>query len=131
MPSNATKCLMDLGSTFKIVRPNEVGHLWVVISRGDSEGSVVTVNLTSRRHGCDETCVVQVGEHPFIHHETVVAYVYAKLVPRDMQEQILANPSQAVPHAPVSAALLRRIQKGALDSRHVPPVLKKAVKASL
>lgn len=113
---------LPLGSTFKI------GHLWVVITRPAADGSVVMVNVTSWRQGCDETCIIAAGEHPFVHHQTVVAYAYIKEVSADRQREILANPTVCVPHAPVSPQLLERIRRGALASREVSGRVKAAIR---
>ncbi len=56
-------------------------HLWVVSSLPTDDGSVVILSFTTWRFGCDENCVIEVGEHPFVKHKTVIAYEKALLLP--------------------------------------------------
>jgi len=123
---------LPLGSTFY-----GQGHLWVVISNPAADGSVLMVNFTSWHEHvdndktCDETCIMEVGDHPSITHRTVVYYAKRRDVTAAHQEAMLKNPSLAPSGAPVSTELLRRIQEGALESDFVSERQKKAVAASL
>lgn len=35
------------------------------------------VNISSHYHGCDETCLLDVGDHPFVRHPSYVFYAKA------------------------------------------------------
>ena len=114
------------------------GHLWVVISNpAPDDGSVIIVNFTSWHEHiendktCDETCIMEVGDHPSITHRTVIYYAKIRDVAAAHQEVMLKNPQMAPAGAPVSNALLRRIQDGALASDFVSERRQKAIKASL
>lgn len=100
---------MNLGDTFKAV-----DHLWVVVADGATDGALVTVNFTTWRPKCDdENCIVEVGEHPFVKHKSVVAYEKARLLKPAEQAQVAC----LCPSGPrVSAALLEKIQLGGLKS---------------
>lgn len=114
---------MNLGESFHIL-----GHLWVVVSKPDADGSVAMVNFTSYRQPCDETCVLDVGDHPFIRHKTVVAYSHAKMVPASAHATIR---QQQMPGDRVNRRVLDRIQRGALVSLATPPKVLRAIEATL
>jgi hypothetical protein len=91
-------------------------HLWVVCSLPTADGSVVVFNFTTHRFPCDENCIVEPGEHPYVKQKTVVAYEHGMLFGLKQQQGILSNPTLCPPHQPVSSALLAKIQAGALSS---------------
>ena len=74
---------MNAGDTFRIPEPGTSldSHLWVVISDPAVDPvRVLIVNFTTRRQDSDHACILQAGEHPFVHHETCVNYAGAKAV---------------------------------------------------
>ena len=121
---------MKLGDTFINLNPDSPEHLWVVASLPTPDGSLVIFNLTSHRSGCDETCVVEPGEHPFVKHRSVVAYARGQSLPAQAVKYMQARKLYQ-PHQPVSAALLDRIQRGALASEFTPQKLQAAVRESM
>ena len=91
----------------------EGGHLWMVCSLPDAIGCLGLFNLTSWRPSCDENCIVDPGEHPFVKRRSVVRY----------QDGRLATPTQqyklsivALSRPPLSLTLLAKVQEGALRS---------------
>ena len=63
---------MNGGDTFRIPEPGTSldSHLWVVISDLTVDPvRVLIVNFTTRRKDSDPACILQSGEHPFVHHE--------------------------------------------------------------
>lgn len=119
---------MNLGESFLL--KIEGGHLWVVCSLASavSDGGVLLFNFTTYRLGQDRACVVVPGEHPFVTHETIVAYQHGRLVPPKVQEAFCKH---AEPQVQVSPALLTRIQNGALASDFTPDKLKLVVRKSV
>jgi hypothetical protein len=117
---------VKLGDTFLL----RGGHLWVVSTLPAADGSVVMFNFSSFLHGCDDSCVLYDGEHPFIRHDTFVFYAKGLVVPSAMQKKLMSTPSEAEPRQPVSAELLERIQLGALESDFTPQKIQKAVQVS-
>ena len=118
---------MKLGDTFLNLNPDSPEHLWIVVSHPTESGDVAIVNLTTRRLDSDDTCVVYPGEHPFVQHESVVAYDRAQLV----QQQLLTSLEQrgySRRMQQVSDSLLERIQQGALDSDFTPQKIQAAVR---
>ena len=121
---------MNLGDTFINLNPDSPEHLWVVASLPTPDGSLVILNLTSHRPGCDETCVVEPSEHPFVKHRSVVAYARGQCFPAHAVKYMQARKLYQ-PHQPVSAALLERIQRGALASEFTPQKLQAIIRESM
>jgi len=112
---------MNAGDTFRIPQPGTSldSHLWVVISDPvvDAE-RVLIVNFTTRRKDSDPACILQAGEHPFVHHETCVNYAGAKVV-SGAQIQTLLQRGLLSSHIALSDALLKRIRDGVAASERM------------
>lgn len=120
---------MILGETFlNLVGPRE--HLWVVSTLQDVEGRVVIFNFTTCKPGpqCDHSCIVHPGEHPFVKHETVVFYAGGQVLPVEVAR---THRDSFDLRQPVNQGLLRRIQKGALESLQTPGKLVRMVEESI
>lgn len=114
---------MNLGDTYIIE-----GHLWIVVSDPVADGSVAMVNLTSHKPPCDETCILNPGDHPFVRHKTIVKYCWATMVTPQKQVEVTRRfPARA----PVGGALLAKIQRGALTSEATKPKIATAIEATL
>ncbi len=112
---------MNAGDTFRIPEPGTSldSHLWVVLSDPAADPErVLIVNFTSRRNDSDLACVLQAGQHPFVHHETCVNYGGAKVVSA-AQIQTLLQKGLLSSHAALSPALLKRIRDGAAASERM------------
>jgi hypothetical protein len=118
---------MKLGETFLGLIDEE--HLCVVFA-GDLHGEVCVANLTSHRVPCDESCVIERGEHPFVQHRTVVSYQRAFT---KANAELDAQKASGVlrMREPVSASLLVRIQNGAVRSQATPRKIKEATRKVL
>jgi hypothetical protein len=104
-------------------------HLLIICSDPLADGSVVAFNLTSKDWDSDLTCVVKPGEHPYVKHDSVIAYHWGEfLTPRHIERLLLFAPVQ---YGPVSPELLRRIQEGALASDDTRPDIKKDIRTVL
>lgn len=121
---------MNLGQTFIPALPQGDGHLWVVISDPTPQSRIAIVNFTTKRPGCDESCIVQPGEHPFFVRESVVFYARSRLQDVDSLERHLSIGNYQ-PREPVSTSLLRRVQDGALASPFTSGVVQISVRATL
>jgi len=107
------------GTTF--IWPDEPGpkkHLYFVISEETLFAQVAIANLTSRRDPCDTSCIVARGEHPFVSEESIVAYNYARIVEVDEFHRRVKDGVYRIRDDALSAELLLRIQKAALESPH-------------
>lgn len=121
---------MTLGETFLNTNPYIAVHLWAIVSNPTPHDAVVMFNFTSWRPGCDETCLIKPSEHPFVKHDTVIAYRRGQLLTRAAWNE-LQRLGFYLRHEPLSDSLLRRIQQGALDSEFTPIDLQEIVRASM
>ena len=114
------------GFTFLSRRPSyPTKHLHIVISPVIN-GKALVVNVTSKKFDSDDTCVLTVGDHDFICHDSIISY--ADAIDADislMEKAISCNTFE--PHTPISDALLKKIQEGALKSDSFPDRLLKYI----
>lgn len=103
------------------------GHLWVVVSLPGADGSVAMVNFTSYREPCDESCILQPGDHSFIKRKTIVQYGWGTMVSPAMQKKVQEQPQ----YEDVSGSVLDRIQQGALKSQATSFKIAKAIEDTL
>jgi hypothetical protein len=83
--------MLNCGDTFLTGDGEEDNfHLWIVITSAN-EGEVVTVCVVTAHKRSERLVVLNPGDHPFIQHETVIAYLYSKIraVP-DIEELLRA-----------------------------------------
>ena len=118
---------MTLGDAFYFNHPAAHRHLWVATG-GPKEDGFVIFNLTTVRDGCDQTCVLNVGDHPTIDRPTCVSYLRGRELPIDFATSHAHLISQ---QQPFGRTVLRRIQDGALASPFTIGRFQKIVKASL
>jgi hypothetical protein len=70
---------MHAGDIFLI--PDYDDHLWAIISDPAIDAqNVVMVLFVTRSELYADTCILRVGDHPFIKHDTCVQYPGAKVV---------------------------------------------------
>lgn len=110
------------------------GHLWIVLTTADANGTVAVANFTTHDIGgrahCSESCtVVKPGEHPYPSHDTCLFYLHSRAIDVESLDAGVAEGSYA-PHDPVSTELLERIRMGALSS-DAPEAVKAAIRRDL
>ncbi len=112
---------MNAGETFRFADPRVEEHLWIVISDPgtDVADPVVIVRLTTLRRGRERTCILDVGDHPFITHVTVVDYGAAMEVADGNLDGMLGS-ALAYKQEPMRADVLSRIREGASESPEIP-----------
>lgn len=112
---------MEIGDAFlledRVIDP----HLWIVISDPAADVErVIIVNLTSHDDlSKDSSCILDVGDHPWIKHATSVRYQDARLV-RDRQLDELIKASRLRPQDPVSDVVLSKVFDGAEKTELLP-----------
>jgi hypothetical protein len=89
-------------------------HLWIVVSRIDAQGQVVICNFSSDDGGCDGLPAAEASEHPWLKYTSYVRCERARLARVDM----LRTGFVAHPKDPASPALVARLQKGLVSSKH-------------
>ena len=111
--------MLSCGDTFLTGDGEEDNfHLWVVITP-PSEGEVVTVCVVTAHRRSERLVVLNRGDHPFIQHESVIAYLHSKIrAVFDIEE--LLEKGFAKKRDPVTPQLLKRIQAGLVDSDFTP-----------
>jgi hypothetical protein len=93
-------------------------HLWAVISDTEqAPDQVVIVNLTSYRDDKDQSCILDIDDHPFITRKTLISYRDAKLQETADLAKLSHNFTQ---RDPLSVATLDKIREGAKKSRFLP-----------
>lgn len=112
---------MEIGDTFLLDDRSIDPHLWVVISDPAADRErVVIVNLTSHDDlSKDSSCLLQVGDHPWVSHETCVRYKDARIV-AELQLDALVKRKRLEPREPVSDELLTKILEGAERTEFLP-----------
>jgi hypothetical protein len=114
--------MLAVGNTLLIpTPPNNKEHLFIIIAIEKSSNSALLVNITSPRIGRDNTCCINIGDHPFVTHISVINYLDSRITPIANLEYCLDN-SIFKKHSPVTPQVLKRIQDSALKS----PDIKKA-----
>jgi len=93
-------------------------HLWVILTE-PSEGEVVTACVVTAIKRSERLVLLNIGDHPFVQHESVISYRFAKIRLVEDIERMLAQ-GTAKRREPVSPELLNRIQTGLIDSDFTP-----------
>ena len=109
-------------------------HLFIVISREQSDGLIAVANLTT--HGREPRCrrgdcvIVSRDDHPWVRHDSCIPYRRADMTPA----KPLADAKQRGTlelQEPASPELLLRIQRGALEFRRIQNPVRAAVRDTL
>ena len=109
--------MLSVGDTFLVSTAPyfDTEHLFIIIAIEKSSNSALMVNVTSHKGGCDESCVLNIGDHPFVTHRSVINYADARIANIDKIAESIASGSFKG-HYPVSSHILERIQQGGLSS---------------
>ncbi len=93
-------------------------HLWVVITP-PKDDEVITVSVTTQRRHSETLVKLKDGDHPFIRHDSVVAYAYSRIrTVEDIEAAITAGTAKR--REPMSKEIVDRIRAGLLDSDFTP-----------
>lgn len=103
-------------------------HLMVCLAI--TGGGAVIVPIVSRHDHSDTACVLNVGDHPFIRHESCAAYDFIKSIPVAAIEAD-AKSGLLRPQASVSAEVLVRLQVGLVTSDETAPWAFEAARGAL
>lgn len=93
-------------------------HLCIVVSQ-PLEGKVVIVSITTKRKHSELTVQLKNDVHPFLKHDSVIQYVYSRVVEIKVIEQALQSGDAKIKE-PASQSLLSRAQGGLLESDFTP-----------
>jgi hypothetical protein len=112
---------MGPGDTFITTDPAVYDkHLWIIVSDpAQDEDEIVILNLTTAAKHHDKTCLLDVGDHPFIKRPSAVNYGKGYVVSQAILESRLLR--KIIEHRqPISQAVLERIRRGAATSMFLP-----------
>jgi hypothetical protein len=100
-------------------------HLYVVLTHPCPDGKIMVVPIcTAIGNKFDRTCVLRIGDHPFIEKDSYIAYHHmdtfvASVVERQVRERVLK------PDVSLTEAVLARVRAGVAVSRQSTPANKK------
>jgi hypothetical protein len=110
---------MECGDAFMLDDDDETKeHLHVVLTKPTLRGEVVTAAICTRYRWSETLVCLDVGDHPFIRHASVVAYRHATIRKCATIEEAIAR-GYARSKERVSAQLLKRMQDALVDSDFV------------
>ena len=102
-------------------------HLWVVLTRPSGDPArVLIASCTSRKPWSDDTIVLDRGDHPFIRHETVIAYTEIRIVEARVIELQLAR-GKVVRKERIRRAVLDRVVDAVLNSTNTATKFKQFI----
>lgn len=94
-------------------------HLRVVATPPAADGCFVSVSVTTRRKNSENLVILQPGDHPFLRHESVVAYRFSEIAWVETVEAAIES-GEARKREPLAANVLRRLQEGLIESEFTP-----------
>src|SRR5271157_4082219 len=112
--------MIACGDTFLFAEEDEDKlHLTVVLTEPDRNGKVVTVAVVTRHRRSDAMVPLEVGDHPFIRHPSVMAFVHARVRTAAEIEEIVRR-GDATKREPIAERFVRRGCSGCLESEDTP-----------
>ena len=125
--------MIALGDAFWAQNPNSNNppHLYFVISDPcRNAGHIILVNMTERRAGSDESCLLHLGDHSCVKKESVIQYAEAIFPQARMVEQAVYK-GVFIAAARAARPLVQRLLEGALASRHLRQQYRAVVEVEL
>ena len=119
---------MNIGHTFVNLNVGSPTHLWFVVTAPDVGESVVILNLTTLREHSDTACILRVGDHPFIGHDSVIEYRRGQIV-SILTLRNLRDSNTIALKDPATSGVVDRIRTGASSSLHTPGKVRVAIEA--
>jgi hypothetical protein len=108
------------GDTFLFCdKDDEEAHLNIVITEPTSTGEVITVAVTTRHKKSDAMVPLEVGDHPYIKHPSVLTFAYAKIRTITAIEKVIEN-GDAKKCEPMDEKFLRRARSALTESEFTP-----------
>jgi hypothetical protein len=120
------------GDTFLLYDEEDAegkAHLHVIITEPDGSGQCVLVSVTTRRAKSDTMVCLDVGDHAFIKHPSVITYAYSKLLTVAQLEAMVAA-GDATPKGQASSQLVARVQSGMMETDRAPREVQQFFKAA-
>ena len=106
--------------------PNELRHLFVVLTDPAKHDGILLVNVTSCHPGVpdDPACYLHAGDHRFITHQSYILYSKARFIMKDKLSREVASQS-FIPYPPkMDVAVFARVLAGVDSSADIDPRVK-------
>jgi hypothetical protein len=95
-------------------------HLWVILSDpAQDDQKVVLVSITTLEPHKDQACLIPRGSHPWVTHDSCVAYDFARMV-KLADLFALKDSGKIQLQEPLAATLLKKIQQSTAQSTRCP-----------
>lgn len=104
-------------------------HLMVCIAKVPPDGDALIVPIVSRHAFSDMACILEVGDHPFIKHQSCAAYDHARCIPMAAVKEEIRKGTIKI-QEPASAAVVIRLQVGFVKSDETEPRLFRAAEGT-
>ncbi|MFT5870349.1 MAG: hypothetical protein ACI8TF_002471 [Paracoccaceae bacterium] len=102
-----------------LVPTGPTDHLFIVCNDTCAMGANLVVNISSVRDLCDTTCILDVGDHPFVQHPSFVYYAMAKITyAANIQRGFEAGALR--PQPDLAEEVFGRVEAGMLRSPDTP-----------
>jgi hypothetical protein len=94
-------------------------HLRIVATPPTADGCFIAVSVTSLRRNSETLVTLRAGDHPFIQHDSVIAYRYSEICWVASIEAAIASGTARL-REPLDPQHLAKIQAGLRDSDFTP-----------
>lgn len=95
-------------------------HLFFICTKPSCNDEYLLVNITTWTNPlCDDSCILNAGDHEFIRHKSWVVYRAARV---ESNATIIRGISDGRfrPHKPATQKVIAAIQRGLINSPHTP-----------
>lgn len=94
-------------------------HLFIVCNDTCRHGLNLLVNISSFYDGCDRTCLLDVGDHPFVRHLSYVFYAKAQISKAEQIQRGLAQ-NKLTAQPDMAEWVFLRVEAGVTASPDTP-----------
>ena len=115
IPIKSGTLLIPSGS----VSQQDKKHLFIICTDPNPVGEHLLVSISTLRNGCDQTCILQAGEHDFINRESFVDYSRPRIEGGNTLIKGV-NDGLLISKPCISEGPFERICAGLLVSPHLP-----------
>ena len=99
------------------------GHLFVILTETCQNGLNLLVPIATARGKSDRTCLLGLGDHPFISHPSYVQYARLEFYEAEvLRTKVLQKTIQ--PQDPFGGPIFARVCLGVAESRYAAPKFK-------
>lgn len=120
--------IIKAGTTILIPSGPTGEHLFICIFDAkeiDGKQKLLLAPIVSQFPKCDLTCALTVEDHPFIRHDSIIAYNHCRTESLDHVLNCVGSGLFKITYPPVSAAVLVRVQNSYMTSNRVPKYIKR------